>query len=57
MLQMPTTTILTLIVSTFLLALWLGCVLMTTFDVLQGWRSWLTYGNLISIVGFGYFCL
>ncbi|MCJ1414246.1 hypothetical protein MMC32_000572 [Xylographa parallela] len=47
----PDTTIISMIASTFLLASWFGCIIVATFGMLLGRRTWIIIGNLIQILG------
>ncbi|KAI9757652.1 MAG: hypothetical protein M4579_003377 [Chaenotheca gracillima] len=47
----PNTTIISMITSTFLLASWLGCIIMASFGMRLGRRQWILIGNGIQIVG------
>ena len=40
-----------MIASTFLLASWLGCIIIAAFGMLLGRRTWIIVGNVIQIVG------
>ncbi|KAI9711907.1 MAG: hypothetical protein M1812_007061 [Candelaria pacifica] len=48
---MPSTTIISMITSVFLLASWLGCIIMSLIGMIQGRRMWILIGNLVSVVG------
>jgi len=40
-----------MIASTFLLASWLGCIIVAAFGMAMGRRSWIILGNIVQIVG------
>ncbi|KAI9698035.1 MAG: hypothetical protein M1836_004388 [Candelina mexicana] len=48
---MPNTTTISMITSVFLLASWLGCIIMSLIGMIQGRRMWILIGNLVSVVG------
>ncbi|KAI9775369.1 MAG: hypothetical protein M1835_005853 [Candelina submexicana] len=48
---MPNTTTISMITSVFLLASWLGCIIMSLVGMVQGRRMWILIGNLVSVVG------
>ena len=47
----PSTTIISMITSVFLLGSWLGCILMSVFGMRYGRRTWILLGNAIEVVG------
>lgn len=40
-----------MITSTFLLASWLGCMIISTFGMRMGRKTWVLIGNVIEIMG------
>jgi len=40
-----------MIASTFLLASWLGCIIIAAFGMMMGRRSWIIVGNIVQIIG------
>jgi MFS family permease len=49
--QFPSTTAMTMTVSVFLLASWLGCIIISVAGLLLGRKTWIILGNSIQIVG------
>lgn len=49
--QFPDVTIISMIASTFLLASWLGCIIIAAFGMMMGRRSWIIVGNIVQIIG------
>ncbi|EOD47809.1 putative hexose carrier protein [Neofusicoccum parvum] len=47
----PNTTIISMVTSVFLLASWLGCVIISTFGMRMGRRSWIIAGEVVQIIG------
>ncbi|MCJ1473092.1 hypothetical protein MMC13_001742 [Lambiella insularis] len=47
----PGTTIISMIASTFLLASWLGCIIIAVFGMMMGRRTWIIIGNVVQIFG------
>ncbi|KAF4535454.1 Sugar transporter [Lasiodiplodia theobromae] len=47
----PNTTIISMVTSVFLLASWLGCVIISIFGMRMGRRSWVLAGEVVQIIG------
>ncbi|KAH7055557.1 sugar transporter-like protein [Macrophomina phaseolina] len=47
----PNTTIISMVTSVFLLASWLGCVIISVFGMKMGRRSWVIAGEIVQIIG------
>lgn len=47
----PNTTIISMVTSVFLLASWLGCIIISVFGMQMGRKSWIIAGEVVQIIG------